>query len=318
MPLVVRRWLDSWLFQLGRPQPGPIVLAHRRVFILPTSYGMVYGLVLLVMLAGSINYTLSLGFVLTFLLAGLGLNGILYTFRNIANLKVYSVRPRPVFAGEAAEFPLRVENTSSLLRAGLEVRSAEGHTAVFDVRPNDETLMPVARRTHRRGWQPLGRVTLQTRFPLGLFRAWSNIELDVECMVYPEPESPGVPLPAPSGEHGEGSASATGNEDFYGLRAYHAGDSPRRIAWKAHARGQGLLSKVFSGRADSHLWLNWNALPANLDCEARIARLTRWVLDADAADIAFGLRLPNVTVAPGSGSGHRDHCLQLLALFKPS
>ena len=318
MPLVLRRWLDSWLFQLGRPQPGPILLAHRRVFILPTSYGVVYAVVLIIMLAGSINYTLSLGFVLTFLLAGLGINGILYTFRNIANLRIYSVRPRPVFAGESAEFPLRIENSSRLLRAGLEVRSVEGSTAVFDVQPNDDTVVLITRPTRRRGWQPLGRVTLQTQFPLGLFRAWSNIELDIECMVYPEPEPPGVPLPAPSGEHGEGSASAMGNEDFSGLRAYHAGDSPRRIAWKADARGQGLLSKVFSGRADTHMWLDWNTLPASLDVEARIARLTRWVLDADANDIACGLRLPDVTVDPDSGSAHRDHCLQLLALFEPS
>jgi uncharacterized protein (DUF58 family) len=316
MPLALRRWLDSRLFQLRGPQPGPIVLVHGRVFILPTSHGVLYGFVLLVMLAGSLNYTLSLGFVLTFLLAGLGLNGILYTFRNISNLRVYSIRPRPVFAGEQAEFRLRIENSSSVLRAGLEVVSAQSTVHGFDVRPNDETIVSIAVPTRERGRLRLGRVMLQTRFPLGLFRAWSFVELDVTCLVYPQPEPPGVPLPPPSGERGDGSASSVGNEDFSGLRAYHAGDSPRRIAWKADARGQGLLSKVFSGRSETHLWLDWNALPPSFGTEARLARLTRWVLDADAADIVYGFRLPAVSLEPDTGPGHRDRCLELLALYE--
>ncbi len=315
MPLALRSRLDAWITP-ARPQPGPILLVHRRVFILPTGHGIVFFLVLLLMLAGSVNYALSLGFVLTFLLAGLGLNGILYTFRNIANLRVYAIRPRPVFAGDRAEFGLRIENASGVRRAALEARAADGATYSFDVPANEETIAHLALPTQRRGWRPLGRVTLQTRFPLGLFRAWSHIDLDVACMVYPQPETPGVPLPQPSGEQGEGAASALGNEDFSGLRAYHLGDSPRQIAWKADARGQGLLSKVFSGRAQTHLWLDWSALPANLDTEAKLARLTRWVLEADAQDIAYGFRLGNVMLEPASGPAHRDRCLQLLALFE--
>ena len=316
MPLALRRRLDAWLVPVRHPQPGPILLVHRRVFILPTAHGLVYFLVLLLMLAGSVNYALSLGFVLTFLLAGLGLNGILYTFRNIANLRVYAVRPRPVFVGENAEFGLRIENASAVARAALEARTADGAAASFDVPANEETVVYLALPTRRRGLRALGRVTLQTRFPLGLFRAWSHVDLDVTCMVYPQPEPPGVALPQPSGEQGEGGASAVGTEDFSGLRSYHLGDSPRQIAWKADARGRGLLSKVFSGRAQTHLWLEWNALPTNLEPEAKLARLTRWVLDADALDIAYGFRLGETALEPATGPAHRDRCLQLLALYE--
>jgi uncharacterized protein (DUF58 family) len=157
-------------------------------------------------------------------------------------------------------------------------------------------------------------VTLQTRFPLGLFRAWTYLEPAVECIVFPRPETPPVPLPLPSAEPGEGAATALGNEDFSGLRAYHVGDSPRRIAWKAAAQDRGLLSKVFAGQADSELWLDWNLLPQALATEQRIARLTRWVLDADAAGLAYGLRLPAETIAPGAGAAQRNQCLEALAL----
>ena len=317
MPLALRRWIDTWLYQLRGPQPGPIVLGHRRVYILPTSHGCIFFLVLLLMLAGSVNYSLSLGFILTFLLAGLGVNGMLYTFRNMANLRISAARPRSVFAGDVVEFPLRIENATGVSRAALEAVSASGHSHDFDVAPDSDTIAPIALPARSRGRLGIGRVMLQTRFPLGLFRAWTYLEPDVDCIVFARPETPPVPLPSPAGERGEGSAAALGNEDFAGLRAYHAGDSPRRIAWKADAQNRGLLSKVFSGQADSELWLDWNALPPAMVTEARISRLTRWVLEADAAGMSYGLRLPSQVIEPAAGAGHRTHCLEALALLPP-
>jgi len=316
MPLVLRRWLDTWLYQLRGPQTGPFVLVHRRIYILPTSHGYVYFLVLLLMLAGSVNYSLSLGFVLTFLLAGLGVNGILYSFRNLANLRISASRPRAVFAGETAEFQLRVENLSDVARTSIEASLHSGDPQLFDVGPHTEAMVMLTMPAERRGKLAIGRVTLQTRFPLGLCRAWSYLEPDATCIVYPHPEPPGIPLPLPSGDSGEGTTSMLGTEDFAGLRPYHAGDSPRRIAWKADAREQGLLTKVFSGRAESHVWLDWSMLPATMDPEARLSRLTRWVLDADASDCAFGLRLPGSTIEPDTGAGHRTLCLETLALYE--
>lgn len=315
MPNALRRWLDTRAYRLRAPQHGPLVLGHRRVYILPVSHGYLYAAVLLIMLAGSINYSLSLGFVLTFLLTGLGINGMLYTFRNLANLRLMAGRPRAVFAGQSAEFPLRIENPTPVARAAIEISHPAVRPQMFDVPAQAEILVSIALATTRRGLLPLGRLMLVTRFPLGLFRAWSYAQFDVDCIVFATPESPGVPLPEPTGERGEGAASAHGNEDYAGLRPYHAGDSLRRIAWKADAREQGLLTKLFSGRAESHLWLDWSKLPDTLDIEARISRLTRWVLDADQMDTAYGLKLPGTTIEPATGVDHRTRCLETLALY---
>lgn len=314
MQLALRRWIDRWLFQHRGPQPGPIELVHRRVFIVPTAHGLTYFVVLLLMLAGSINYSLSLGFVLTFLLGSLALNGMLYTFRNLANLRVSALRPQPAFAGDRVQFVLRVENPARIARFGIEAIPGAGEPVLFGAPPTEETQVPLVLPAPKRGLMPLGRVMLRTRFPLGLFRAWSYVDLDVACVVYPRPENPAHPLPPPSGEHGEGAPAATGNEDFAGLRPYQPGDSTRRIDWKAEARGSGLMTKMFSGHADTHLWLDWQALPSALNVEDRLSRLARWVLDADAAGAAYGLRLPGTTVAPDTGPAHRDECLRALAL----
>jgi uncharacterized protein (DUF58 family) len=105
-----------------------------------------------------------------------------------------------------------------------------------------------------------------------------------------------------------------GDEDFAGLRTFHPGDSPRRIAWKAYARGQGLHVKLYSGTAvTSHLF-DWDTM-TGLGTEERLSQLARWIEDAYAAGRAFGLRLPGQEVPPNVGLAHRQRCLTLLALF---
>src|SRR5215813_5264447 len=110
----LRNQLYNWLFQLRGPEAGIIVLVQRRVFILPTGHGVIFAAVLLLMLTGSINYNLSLGFILTFLLASLQVNGMIYTFRNLANLRVSGGRARPVYAGDTAHFMVNLENGGDL------------------------------------------------------------------------------------------------------------------------------------------------------------------------------------------------------------
>ncbi|MGA7983622.1 MAG: DUF58 domain-containing protein, partial [Burkholderiales bacterium] len=69
----------NWLYGFTPPERGVVVLGHRRVYIVPTRVGWLYGATLGIMLIGSINYALSLGFALTFLLTGLGLAGMVHT-----------------------------------------------------------------------------------------------------------------------------------------------------------------------------------------------------------------------------------------------
>lgn len=315
MYAALKNYVDQWLFQLRGPQSGPIVLVQRRIFILPTRQGLVFAGVLMLMLIGSINYGLSLGFVLTFLLVALSINAMIYTFRNLASLRISASRTQPVFVGEVARFTLCIDNASPMDRFAVGLgRHREEHCFV-DVPAHGTTLAALGIRSVRRGRMHPGRLTLFTRYPLGLFYAWSYLELDMHCLVYPRPAATGLPLPPAESGADAGAQTGQGREDFAGLRQYHAGDSPRHIAWKAAARGQGLLTKQFSGRADAELWLDWAHLPARMDVEIKLSHLARWVLDAHARGMTFGLRIPACTVPTGSGDVQRDRCLEALALF---
>ncbi|MBI3918119.1 MAG: DUF58 domain-containing protein [Betaproteobacteria bacterium] len=311
----LKNQLYHWIFQPRGPEGGTIVLVQRRVFILPTRQGIVFALTLLLMLVGSINYGLSLGFVLTFLLAGLGITAMLHTFRNLAHMRVAPGRVPAVFAGEHARFTVRLENPGATDRYEIGLTRDRNAAAFHDIPAQHQVLASVDVPAPRRGPLRPGRLTLFTRYPLGLFHAWSYLDLDVQCVVYPRPARPGAPLPPQVSSEGSGALHGQGQEDFSGLRQYHPGDSPRHIAWKAAARDQGLLTKQFSGRADAELWLDWQQLPATMDVEARLSQLTRWVIDAQASSVSYGLRLPGMTLPVATGEAHRERCLEALALF---
>jgi uncharacterized protein (DUF58 family) len=296
------------------PEPGSIYLQQNRVYILPTRPGLAFAVALGVMLIGSINYNLSLGYILTFLLASMGLVAILHTFRNLVHLHITPGRVEAVFAGELAWFELYLENRSGYDRYALRLWH-RGRSTQCDVASARGATVSVPVASERRGWLTPARITVDTRFPIGLLRAWSYIQPDMRCLVYPKPDEGLLPLPDPSGGTGEKRIAGGGSDDFAGLRPYQTSDSPRHIHWKAAARGQGLQTKVFSGRAAAELWLDWNALPANLDLESKLSRLTRWVLSADREELRYGLRLPGLELAPDTGESHRLACLRELALY---
>lgn len=307
----VRRWLQG----SAQPERGTVALGHRRVYIVPTRAGWIYAATLGILLVGSINYALQLGFALTFLLAGLALAGMVHTTRNLVRLAVSAGRAEPVFAGERAQFRVHLDNRAPFDRPSILVRHvASGTQLVLDLPAAAGRVALLAVPAARRGWMPLGRVMLETRFPLGMFRAWSYVAPESRCLVYPRPERSPLPTPAPDAAAGATRAQAQGSDDFSGLRAYQPSDSPRHVAWKAVARSDHMLTKQFSGAAGAELWLDWPLTAGAAGVEQRLSRLCGWVLAAEQAGVRYGLRLPGIEIAPGRGDAHRSACLQALAL----
>ena len=307
-----------WRFRPARflegegPQAGPVRLNLRRIFILPTRYGLLFGALLLVMLLGSINYGNSLGFLLTFLLGGLALVSILYTYLNLAGLEISAARCGPVFAGEPAAFAFHVSNPGNEVRHSVSFQLPGLPAEISDVAANEISTLQLLCPAPRRGVLKMGRFTIATRFPLGLFWAWSPLDLDLHCLVYPHPAAGYRPYPT-GGDELDSGPGLKGGDDFAGLRAHQRGEPLHHIHWKLAAREQGLWSKQYGG-GPHELWLEWDAVNEQ-DTEARLSQLCRWVLDAHTAALRYGLRLPGLTLPPAQGEAHRAACLRALALF---
>jgi uncharacterized protein (DUF58 family) len=278
--------IANWLYGFTPPERGAVVLGHRRVYIVPTRLGWLFAATLAVLLVGAINYALSLGFALTFMLAGMALAGMVHTARNLARIAVSAGRCEPVFVGEPAQFRIHLDSRVNFDRPAILTRHlGSGSQLVVDIPAGGLTDVVLAVPARGRGWLPLGRLMLETRFPLGLFRAWSYVEPEANCLVYPRPERSNLPLPTADAAAGSLQTQSTGNEDFAGLRGYQPADSPRHVAWKAVARSDDMLTKQFSGEAAAELWLDWQLLPASLAQEQRLSRLAGWVLAAPGLDL---------------------------------
>jgi len=317
----IRRFGDSGRLRREALDEGELFLGQRRIYILPTGPGLGFGALLLVLLIGSINYNLGLGFALTFLALSCALVDMLFTWRNLAHLRLKPVRAQPVFAGQEALFELQLVNTTARARYALWIDVAgrgEARHAV-DVAGLGATSARVALPTERRGWLAAPRLTISTRFPLGLFRAWSYWRPDLRALVYPFPEEGAPPLPQLAGGRSDGAGRA-GEDDFAGVRPYQAGDPLRRLAWRQIARldptdGGQLATKHFEGGARDELVLDLASLPPQLSLELRLSRMTRWVLDAEGRALPYAFRLGDDAFPAASGAAHAAACLRALALY---
>lgn len=318
----IRGKLNKWLFRLKDAEPGEVFLHQRRVYIVPTHPGLLFCVMLVAMFLGSVNYNLSLGFGFTFLIAGCALIDMHLTFRNLAHLHLKAGRAAPVFAGEEAQFELHLVNRRKHDRYAIWLDFVNDDRPELaqpaDVPANATSRVLLSTPAPRRGWLKAPRVRLQTRFPLGLLRAWSYWHPDAKALVYPRPEDDAPPLPYAGMEMNDGQGLA-GQDDFAGIRGYQAGDSLKRLAWRHIARmdvetGGSLVTKHFEGGAATEIAIDFDALPPGMDSEQKLSRMTRWVIEAEARGLAYAFRLGSVSLPTAHGPAHRDACLRALAL----
>jgi len=311
----LRKPFDKFFESRSGPFSGPVELNSSRVYILPTRVGMIFTLLLLFLLLGSINYTKSLGFMLTFLLAGLGNVGMLMTWRTLAGLKVNGLGASPVFAGQTAAFTIEMENSSADQRYAISVASINKVGDTVDIASGSIKTARFNQLMEKRGYQNPGRIKIMTEFPLGLFVAWTWVDLSMHCLVYPVPAATVPTIPSVDSQTGEEQAEGVGLEDFAGLRKFQSGDSLRRISWKAAARLDELYSKEFTGGQPERQWIDWLTIDEP-SLEIRLSMMTRMVLDAQHAGRHYGLRLPGQEISPDNGAAHQHLCLKALALYR--
>lgn len=321
--------IADWISGRRGPEHGDVLLDRKRVYILPTRAGLIFAAAMLVLLIGSINYSLQMGFLLTFLVISMALVGMYHTHRNLARLSVRAHHADNTFAGDHVSFELVLVNPTEEARYALGLSfmlprrrkkgllfSRENETPVIhiDVPARSDRYISLTMPTRRRGARPCPRVRIDTRFPFGLWNAWAYYAPPLQAMVYPVPEQNAPPLPLATEGELAGVGTASSGEDFAGVRPYQSGDPQKTIAWKLVARSDQLAVKLFEATAGGELLLDFGALPAQMAVEDKLSRLTRWVLEADAANLRYALRVPGTHVPLGRGVEQRERCLTALAL----
>ena len=316
----LRRLRAWWVARL--PVTERWTLTQRNVYILPTSAGMLFAATLLVLLLASINYQLNLGHVLTFLLAGAAGVSMHLTHGNLRGLTLHLRPVAPVFAGEPAALELVLDHSGHArpaLAVGFDDPGADAAPPAWcDVPEAGQQVVQVRLVPAHRGWHAVPALRVQTRYPLGLFRAWTVWRPAVRLLAYPSPERPAPPLPAARALDGPlPQRHPAGGGELDGVRPWRRGDTMRQVAWKKVAHTGELVSRDTQGSGRAELWLDWDAAAVRGgDVEARLSRLAAWVLAADDAGLSCGLRLPGREILPGQGEAHRRELLTALALHR--
>ena len=315
MPVVLppgwRRRLEA-LARPRQPESLPVTLDRHRVYILPSRFGWFFLLLLLAMVIGALNYNNNPALLLALLLAGAANTSLFAAHLQLSGLRIVAIDAEPVAAGKPLQLYLHARADPGRERRGLRVE-CQGDAATLSLDDGaGEALLAIP--TQQRGWLDPGRLRISTTRPLGLARAWAWVWPEMPLLVYPAPEANGPPLPEGSGDNAQARLHPAG-DDAHHLRSYRRGDARRAIAWKPSARHGTLLVREYEQPLGADIVLDWRSLSA-LAYEGRIARLARWIDEAEREGRRWRLQLPDQpALGPARGADHRHACLRALALL---
>jgi uncharacterized protein (DUF58 family) len=322
MRAAVRRWRSALWHELDRRLPNltrrhrfeplPIALNQRRIYIVPSGFGLLFAAMLFAILAGALNYNNNGALLFGLLPVSLAVVSMHQTFFNLNRLQLVQVHADPVFCGEQALFSFHFRADDGRARFGVSGRYGEVIRHI-DIAPGATCAIEVPVMAAARGWLSPEPLRVSTVWPFGLFFAWSYLHSQARTLIYPRPETPAAPLPKVP-DPGRLGGADPGDEELRSLRDYAPGDSPRMIAWKASARTGDLLVRQLEVPRARETVLDFERI-VGLDLEQKLSRLTRWVIDADSAGLRYRLDLPGQRLGPDTGSAHRLRCLKSLALY---
>lgn len=304
----------GWMLACPRqPEALPLRLDRRRIYVLPTRFGLFVAVLLSAMLLGALNYNNNPALLLALLLSTAAIASAISAHLQLSGLELEALTAEPVHAGQPLRVRLALSQHQQRTRHGLHLQHGPAEswiTVPAEGRVDAELELP----TQQRGWLDLQRVRISTTQPLGLVRSWAWFWPEQPLLVYASPEAQGPALPERGSDPLHSRADPAG-EELHQLRAYRAGDARRSIAWKHSARRDTLLVREYEKPVGVEVVLDWRQL-AGLGTEARISRLARWVDMAERQGRRYTLLLPGQpALGPAQGPAHHHLCLRALALL---
>ena len=287
-------------------------LGRHNLYILPSGFGVLWLLSAALLYVVGINSRSNGPVLISLLLLGLQGLSLFLTHANLQGLELTCLAGKASCADQPAAVLLQASSQRDRLRLTLRwLEPAQPPQALL--LKTGLTAQPLPWQPSRRGLQRPGRLLIETRAPLGLFRCWSYWEPPVLLAIAPARRAgPVRELQRPlRGGPTSALAAAEGSEAFVDLTPWRPEQGLQRVAWKTVARGQGWYGKQF---CDEQPLEHWLTLERSLPLETALEHLCERLCSDLAQGASLGLQLPGgLSIPPGRGETQRQRCLQALA-----
>jgi uncharacterized protein (DUF58 family) len=293
------------------------VLRQGRIRLRPTRALPLLVFALLCIYGGALHYQSNAAYLVLALGSACALVSGVHARRNLDGVAVAATPPPPAFSGDALLGSLTLKagaQGATALSIQLPEAGAATVATVDQLAGGGGVELPFALPPRARGEYRIARVRISTTFPLGLFRAWVELELPLCWLVYPRPLAEGAQEPPEEQPADASMREMSGAGDFLGHRSWVMGEPQRRVDWRAVARGGPLLIKQYGGGAEPSRALRWEEAGKG-DVEERVSRLAGRVLAAERSGAAYALSLPGRDLAAANGPAHFHDCMGALARF---
>ncbi len=295
--LKLRNRMWQWLAK-RQPASREVQLNQKILFVFPTRFGFsTLVLVVLFYILGT-NYQNNLILMLGYVLLSLLLICIGLSYLNLAGLKLVAGKEQAGFVDESLMIPVQIDAIGK--RFAIQGGFVEQPTILLT-----EAHTTLSLQLHKRGLFPIPRIKLSSEYPFGLIRTWCYVSLAQNYWAYPAPKRNST------NQHA-GDGDLTGDLAWHHLSSYLPGDPIKNIDWKKLAR-QPLQPVVKQYRPESYDVDFWIELQDGA-LEVELSRLCAEVLACEARQQNYGVRLPNLSLAPNHGPQHQLKVLQALAL----
>jgi uncharacterized protein (DUF58 family) len=300
-------WLSRWLDK-RQPAANSITLRQRLIFILPTRFGVWFGLLCVLLYLLGTNYQNNLILLVCYLLLSIWLVCIVLAFRNLNGLTLSSSSNNVGFA--AQDIAIRLSTQSPNPRYMLQFQFVKQSQTVF--KDSLEPALSLTLTATERGRYPLPRIKISSCYPFGLWRSWSYVALKQQYWVYPKP------IKAATNHYGQSSTAQAhfDSEISQELRQYQTGDSLNQILWKRLARDSS-RPIVRLHQPLQQVDPCWVTIPdlTGAALEIALSHACDKLIDLEADGQVYGLRTANFSFAPAQGALHLQRCLQQLAIY---
>jgi len=311
--------------------------AARTVELRPTAGGLAFIGGVCVMGMTAIDTDANLLLLIFGLCVGALFLNAFHGWRSLRALTVRRVVPDVAVAGQP--FAIRYEVANGRRWGAARAVHIEDPLGKAAPMPMPEALIPILRpgecvtlvvpvASPARGVLRFSSVRLSTRFPFHLFVKRAAHPSEQEVVVFPKigrlAAAGGPSAGAARNSTNDGRAGhVRGDEEYYGVREYRAGDNPRRIHWRRTAVTGQLMVREMARPQGRKLWciidtrIDRGDLEAAERLEQAISAAATLICDALERGSRIGLVCngqPLVVLPPGAGRAYRPRLLTELAL----